>query len=64
MVFVDASNGEESIELVNSSLETNFSNEGAEERKDIVEVLTIYCSLFVSFIIINIRWEFIITVAF
>ena len=64
MVFVDASNGEESIELVNSSLETNFSNEAAEERKDIVEVLTIYCSLFVSFIIINIRWEFIITVAF
>lgn len=39
MVFVDASNGEESIELVNHSIETESSNEAISERKDIVEVL-------------------------
>ena len=40
MVFIDASNGEESIELVNhDSIETESSNEAAPvERKDIVEV--------------------------
>lgn len=39
MVFVDAFNGDESIELVNSSLETNTSNQATElERNDIVEV--------------------------
>lgn len=38
MVFVDAFNGDESIELVNSSLETNTSNQATElERNDIVE---------------------------
>ncbi|KAJ7360049.1 hypothetical protein OS493_019140 [Desmophyllum pertusum] len=39
MVFIDASNGEESIELVNhDSIETESSNEAAPvERKDIVE---------------------------
>lgn len=39
MVFIDASNGEESIELVNHSIETESSNEAISERKDIVEVL-------------------------
>ena len=38
MVFVDASNGEESIELVDHSLETEASGEAISERKDIVEV--------------------------
>ncbi|XP_078384616.1 uncharacterized protein LOC144667108 [Oculina patagonica] len=37
MVFIDASNGEESIELVNHSIETESSNEAISERKDIVE---------------------------
>nr|XP_058969420.1 trichohyalin-like [Pocillopora verrucosa] len=38
MVFYDAANGDESIELVNSSLETNASSQETEsERTDIVE---------------------------
>ena len=36
MVFVDAPDGEESIEVVNSSVETEPSNE--PERRDILEV--------------------------
>lgn len=37
MVFIDNSNGEESIELVNHSMES--SSEVSAERKDIVEVM-------------------------
>jgi len=39
MVFIDTSNGEDSIELVNHSMEsTESSSELSTERKDIVEV--------------------------
>ena len=50
MVFYDATNGDESIELVNSSLETNASSQETEsERTDIVEVeFTIFVSRFHS----------------
>jgi len=41
MVFIDNSNGEESIELVNHSMES--SGELSTDRKDIVEV---NCSFF------------------
>ena len=45
MVFIDNSNGEESIELVNHSMES--SNELSTERKDIVEVIAVsFISLF------------------
>lgn len=39
MVFVDATNGEDSIELVSHSVEAESNNEEISERKDIVEVL-------------------------
>lgn len=49
MVFYDAANGDESIELVNSSLETNASSQETEsERTDIVEVE--FTVLFLAFI--------------
>ena len=40
MVFIDSSNGEDSIELVNHSMES--SSELSTERKDIVEVNNIF----------------------
>jgi len=42
MVFIDNSNGEESIELVNHSMESS-SEELSAERKDIVEVNCSFC---------------------
>ena len=43
MVFIDNSNGEDSIELVNHSMES--SSELSTERKDIVEVNNIFALL-------------------
>ena len=40
MVFIDSSNSEDSIELVNHSMES--SSELSTERKDIVEVNNIF----------------------
>lgn len=56
MVFIDNSNGEESIELVNHSMES--SSELSTERKDIAEVNN--CSFFQAF---TVFWptEFLLT---
>lgn len=55
MVFYDAANGDESIELVNSSLETNSSSQETEsERTDIVEVeFTVLFLAFICYDLIN-----------
>ena len=55
MVFYDAANGDDSIELVNSSLETNASSQETEsERTDIVEVeFTVLFLAFICYDLIN-----------